>query len=109
MATLWDRLLYNSDYMTDGGAILGTTLQGCCHLYSRGLMTGTEMKTFLSTTTGQSSDLDTLLATMPISLLSITNGAARAEWADKIGAVLFFAQQGSIFLTESAVKTALGV
>ncbi len=106
---MYDRMCYTSDYDTDGGGIDACQVSDYVQLFSAGTVTAAQIKTFFSFTTAQGTDLDTLLATMPTTLLTLLNLQSRLQWGFRIGAVLDLTSRGAAFTTPTAIKAALGV
>lgn len=109
-ASFYERVLGLGDYENDGGIIdvgeMGTELV----LYEASLTTAAAMKTKWSLTGAQGTDLDDILATMPNTLITLVQAAARARWAAKTFNVFKLGcQTDSRFDTVAELKTALGI
>lgn len=109
-ATFYERLMRIGDYENDGGIVDVEGFQNCLALYEAGDYSASQIKSYFSCTAEQEEDVDDILGTLPGTLLSFLQTAARARWALHIGAVF----RGSLmalsgFSTEAECKAAIGL
>ncbi len=110
MASLIDRALRLNDWETDGDALDLDSFEFGLTLFSAGLVTRAQVKAALNCSTAQGNDLDDIMDTMPTSILTALNAAARARWPGNMRAILTSGLQGFYGLTtEAACKTAMGI
>lgn len=109
-ATFYERAIGVGDYDSDGGLIDLTAFFREIVLFEAGLTTAAALKTAFSLTTAQGNDLDDVLATMPGLVITLTQAATRARWAQKVYQVFYLGRQGDPrFDTTAECKTAIGV
>ncbi len=109
-ATLIERCIRVGDFENDGGIIDIDDFEDYLYLLEAGIATAADLEAHFSLTTAQREQLDALVATMPASLLSAVNAAARARWVHKIYSVFRLGVRANAdFDTDAKCAAALGI
>lgn len=86
-ATFIERCIRVGDWENDGGIVDIGQLQTMLTLYEAGQINAQSIKDWFACTTEQGDELDEVLGTMPGTLLTLLQAAARARWANTVCAI----------------------
>lgn len=98
MASFIERVMYLSDYETDGGPVDLDEFENCLVLFETNALSNVTVRERFASTTPQRNQIQAILDTMPTSSLTLTiltvgvaagaNAQARARWARSVRAIL---------------------
>lgn len=109
-ATFVERVCGFGDYENDGGKIPPGYLSWILNLYNDDLVSVEDIRQLFELTTPQADQLDEILATRPVALLTVINAYNRARWADLVHSIFEAGEHfWPGFSTAAEVETALGI